>query len=93
MRGLTKSLAVELGPAGMRTIAPTLIETSGIEAGRERLRRVGLGDIIDRYAERLALGRAGVPDDVARVVVYSAGDLAIFRTGSRLLVDAGDVAL
>ena len=95
VRGLTKSLAVELGSAGIRVlaIAPTLIETPGIEAGREQFRRAGLGDIIDSYAERLALGRAGVPDDVARVAVFCASDLAIFMTGSTLLVDAGDVAL
>src|SRR5512140_3052163 len=55
VRGLTKSLAVELGPHGIRVlaIAPTLIETPGIEAGREQFRQAGLGDIIDSYAERL----------------------------------------
>lgn len=57
------------------------------------LRKVGLGDMLDTYAQRLALGRAGVPDDVARVAVFCASDLAIFMTGSTLLVDAGDVAL
>lgn len=95
VRGLTKSLAVELGPAGIRAlaIAPTLIETPGIEAGREQFRRAGLGDVIDTYAQRLPLGRAGVPDDVARVAVFCASDLAAFMTGSTLLVDAGDVAV
>jgi NAD(P)-dependent dehydrogenase (short-subunit alcohol dehydrogenase family) len=95
VRGLTKSLAVELGPKGIRAlaIAPTLIETPGIDAGREQFRQAGLGDMIDTYAQRLPLGRAGVADDVARVAVFAASDLALFMTGSTLLVDAGDVAL
>lgn len=95
VRGLTKSLAVELGASGIRVlaIAPTLIETPGIEAGREQFRAAGLGDMIDTYAQRLPLGRAGVPDDVARVAVFAASDLALFMTGSTLLVDAGDVAV
>ena len=95
VRGLTKSLAVELGPLGIRVlaVAPTLIETPGVDAGAEAFRAAGLGDVIDAYAERLALGRVGVPDDVARVVLFCATDLALFMTGSTLLVDAGDIAL
>jgi NAD(P)-dependent dehydrogenase (short-subunit alcohol dehydrogenase family) len=95
VRGLTKSLAVELGPLGIRAlaVAPTLIETPGIEAGREAFREAGLGDIIDSYAERLPLGRVGVADDVARVVLFAASDLALFMTGSTLLVDGGDIAV
>jgi len=93
--GLTKSLAVELGPYGIRVlgIAPTLIETPGIEAGREAFRQAGLGDVIDSFAQRLPLGRVGVPDDVARVALFCASDLAMFMTGSTLLADGGDVAL
>ena len=69
IRGLTKSLAVELAPHGIRAlaIAPTLIETPGITAGREAFRAAGLGELLDTYAERLPLGRIGVADDVARV--------------------------
>ena len=93
--GLTKSLAVELGPQGIRVlaIAPTLIETPGIDAGREQFRRSGLGDLLDTYATRLPLGRTGVSDDVARVAVFCASDLSMFMTGSTLLVDGGDIAL
>jgi NAD(P)-dependent dehydrogenase (short-subunit alcohol dehydrogenase family) len=95
MLGLTKSLAVELGPLGIRAlgVAPTLIETPGIEAGREAFRAAGLGDILDSYAEKLPLGRVGVPDDVARAVLFAASDLAVFMSGSTLLVDGGDIAV
>jgi NAD(P)-dependent dehydrogenase (short-subunit alcohol dehydrogenase family) len=93
--GLTKSLAVELGTSRIRVlaIAPTLVETPGIEAGREQFRASGLGDLIDTYADRLPLGRVGVPDDVARVALFCASDLALFMTGSTVLVDGGDIAL
>jgi NAD(P)-dependent dehydrogenase (short-subunit alcohol dehydrogenase family) len=93
--GLTKSLAVELGPLGIRAlaVAPTLIETPGIEAGREAFEAAGLGDILDTYAERLPLGRVGVADDVARIVLFAVSDLALFMTGSTLLADGGDIAL
>lgn len=95
VRGFTKSLAVELGPHGIRAlaIAPTLIETPGIEANRQAFEAAGLGDVLAGFASRLPLGRVGVVDDVARVALFCASDLAVFMTGSTLLVDGGDVAL
>lgn len=94
VRGLTKALAVELGAHGIRVlaVAPTLIETPGIEAGRAAFRAAGLGDVIDQIAAREPLGRAGVPDDVARVVLFCASDLSTLMTGSTLAVDAGELA-
>ena len=95
VRGLTKALAVELGAHGIRVLAlaPTLIETPGIEEGREAFRAAGLGDMIEQIAAREPLGRAGVPDDVARVALFCATDLSALMTGSTLAVDAGDLAL
>ena len=95
VRGLTKALAVELGPHSIRVlaVAPTLIETPGIEEGREAFRAAGLGDMIEQIAAREPLGRAGVPDDVARVVLFCATDLSALMTGSTLAVDAGDLGL
>lgn len=92
--GLTKSLAVELGPHGIRVlaVAPTLVETPGIDelaAGDDAT----INAMLAQIAARLPLGRAGVPDDVARVVLLCASDLTLFMTGSALLVDAGDLAL
>ena len=34
--------------------------------------------------------RVGMPDDIARVALFCASDLALFMTGSTLLVDAGE---
>ncbi len=85
--GLTKQLALEFAGAGIRVlaVAPTTIVTPGVQAG--------LGRPPDLEA-RLAgpLGRAGQPDDVARVVLFCASDLSMFMTGSTLVVDGGDLA-
>lgn len=75
---LTKSLALELGDRGIRVncVAPDLVSTPGV------------GDL-SGPAATTALGRAGTPDDVASVVVFLAGDLSAFVTGSTVHVDGG----
>ena len=40
----------------------------------------------------LPLRRLGVPDDIARVVLFCASDLSMLMTGSVVLVDAGALA-
>jgi NAD(P)-dependent dehydrogenase (short-subunit alcohol dehydrogenase family) len=89
--GLTKALALELGPLGVRVlgIAPTLIDTPGIrDIRRDAQSPVGVAD----GAAASSLVGAGVPDDVARVALFCASDLSAYMTGSTLLVDAGRLA-
>jgi NAD(P)-dependent dehydrogenase (short-subunit alcohol dehydrogenase family) len=90
--GLTKALGLEFAPMGVRVIgiAPTVIDTPGVRAEMAPLRAAGV-DVEARIAAN-PLGRVGVPDDVARVVVFAASDLAAFMTGSTLPVDAGRLA-
>jgi NAD(P)-dependent dehydrogenase (short-subunit alcohol dehydrogenase family) len=81
IRGLTKSLAIELGPHNIRALAlaPTLISTPGIsESGLDT-----------SSFESQTLGRVGVPDDVGRVALFCASDLSMLMTGSTIAVDAG----
>jgi NAD(P)-dependent dehydrogenase (short-subunit alcohol dehydrogenase family) len=94
VQGLTKSLAVELGAYGIRVlaIAPGITYTPGAEESRGALQAAGLGDLMEQMGPRLPLGRLGVPDDIARVALFCASDLAMLMTGSTLLVDAGRVA-
>jgi NAD(P)-dependent dehydrogenase (short-subunit alcohol dehydrogenase family) len=75
---LTKSLALELGPRNIRVnaVAPDVIPTPGI------------GDV----PVRTPLPRAGHVDDVAAAIVYLAGDLSSFVTGTTLHVDGGNLA-
>lgn len=90
--GLTKSLAVELGSRGIRAvgIAPTLTETPGVQAKRDVGQEVR--DALEQYGRALPLGRLGLPDDLARVVLFAASDLAGFVSGSVIPVDGGDLA-
>ena len=91
MRGLTRALAVELGPHGIRVleVAPTVTLTPGLEAQRTTLE--GAGFALEELGPRLPLGRVAVPDDVARVVLFCVSDLSLLMTGSTLAVDAGEL--
>lgn len=93
LHGLTKSMAVELAPLGIRVlaVAPTAIDTPGVESARTAMREAGQGDLVDLVASQLPLGRIGVADDVARAVLFCASDLSEFMTGSTIVVDAGDL--
>jgi NAD(P)-dependent dehydrogenase (short-subunit alcohol dehydrogenase family) len=92
VRGLTRQLAMELAPHGIRVIgvAPTYCVTEGNLLAAQEL---GGPDVTGADIEAMIsskLGRVGVPDDVARVVLFCASDLSIYMTGSTLLVDAGE---
>ena len=88
--GLTHALAVELGPAGIRSLclAPGLIETEST-SGFPR---------VSAPSERMALeqslpaGRIGQPDDVARAALFCLSDLAAWLTGIVIPVDGGELA-
>ncbi|MDQ1515426.1 MAG: hypothetical protein QOE80_1256 [Actinomycetota bacterium] len=89
--GLTRNLARDLAPLGIRVnaVAPGLIVTPGVLGGS-----AGETRSADALATRPAapLGRHGLPDDVARVVLFLASDLAGFVSGATIVVDAADTA-
>jgi NAD(P)-dependent dehydrogenase (short-subunit alcohol dehydrogenase family) len=91
----TKALAVELGPLGVRVlgVAPTVVDTPGLQANMPIFEASGVSDVIKMVSEQLPLGRTAVPDDVARVVVFGASDLAVLMTGDILVVDAGHLLI
>ncbi|MCA0293833.1 MAG: SDR family oxidoreductase [Actinobacteria bacterium] len=80
----TRTLAVELGPAGVRvnSLAPGAVET---DMNREIL------DEIDRhnFAEWIPLGRVGTVDEIADPAVFLASEAARYVTGATLTVDGG----
>jgi NAD(P)-dependent dehydrogenase (short-subunit alcohol dehydrogenase family) len=91
VRGLTRALALELGPLGIRVleVAPTVTLTEGLEEQRCSLEAAGFE--LEELGERLPLRRVAVPDDIARVVLFCASDLSLLMTGSTLAVDAGEL--
>ncbi len=88
--GLTKNLALELAPMNIRVnaVAPGVILTPGVRDQLAPLAAAGL-DVRSRLANNLLADRAGVPDDVARVVLFLCSDLAAWVTGVVIPVDAG----
>ncbi|MEU9022919.1 glucose 1-dehydrogenase [Actinomadura sp. NPDC048394] len=83
LRGLTLSAALDLGADGIRvnSVHPGVIDTPMIASiGVER----GAGK-----APRVPLGRAGIPEDVAGLVLFLASDASAYITGAELAVDGG----
>jgi 3-oxoacyl-[acyl-carrier protein] reductase len=81
--GLTKALARELGPRGVRAnvVAPGYVTTALTDVLPEAARAAMLANT--------PLGRLGDPDDVAGAVRFLCSDAAAFITGEVLLVDGG----
>jgi NAD(P)-dependent dehydrogenase (short-subunit alcohol dehydrogenase family) len=85
---LTKSLAVEWGPAGVRVnaIAPGWIET---DLSRAALQNPAFSA---KVLERTPIGRIGQPADIAGAAVFLTSPAASFITGHILTVDGGYLA-
>jgi 3-oxoacyl-[acyl-carrier protein] reductase len=90
LQGLTKTLAIELGPFGVtaNAIAPGFIETAMTKATAERI-----GTTIEAMREATAsavpVRRGGVPADVANTVAFFAGEESGYVTGQVIYVDGG----
>ncbi len=82
---LTRSLAVQLGPKGVRAnaICPGPIETPLL---RELLRDEAARE---RRLSRIPLGRFGRPEDVVNAALYLASDESSWVTGTTFVVDGG----
>ncbi|WP_407318040.1 glucose 1-dehydrogenase [Isoptericola halotolerans] len=78
VRGLTKSLAVELGADGIRvnSVHPGFIETE-------------MTTKIDPSGLPIPLRRGGLPEDLTGTVLYLAGAASAYVTGAEIVVDGG----
>jgi 3-oxoacyl-[acyl-carrier protein] reductase len=89
LEGLTKALAAEWAPRGVRVVAvaPGYVETPFIE------QTMAAGGFTRADLEgRTPLGRLAAPEEVAKVVAFLASDDAAYVTGSSVPVDGGWLA-
>lgn len=81
--GMTKALAKELGPSGIRVncVAPGVIDTD--------MNRVHPAEVLQELAEETPLGALGRPEEVAAVIGFLASPEASFLTGQVLSPNGG----
>jgi NAD(P)-dependent dehydrogenase (short-subunit alcohol dehydrogenase family) len=85
LEGLTKAMAIELGPLGIRvnTVCPTFIETP---LTRPFFENAAFAEDVLR---RIKLGRLGQLEDVMGAIAFLASDASALMTGSALMLDGG----
>lgn len=88
VNNFSRAVALDHGKDGVRVnaVAPGLIWTDLVEDKKDDEEQKA------KFAERIALGRAGQPDEVADAILFLASDAARFITGAILPVDGGTTA-
>lgn len=87
--GMTRSLALEVGPRGIRvnSVHPGIVDTPLVRASpaasQERMRKA---------IARQPIARMGTPQDIAAAAVFFASDESSYCTGTQLVVDGGHLA-
>ncbi len=81
--GLTRAVAIELGPShvNVNAVAPGYVRTEALEALP--------ADVVDRAKKNAVLGRLAEPEDVGNVVVFLCSPEARHITGQVIFVDGG----
>jgi NAD(P)-dependent dehydrogenase (short-subunit alcohol dehydrogenase family) len=87
--GLTRSMAHQLSPLGIRVnaVCPGYIETPMLAVALE------FPGLREQFESKSPLGRLGRPEDIAYAVAFLLSDKASFITGTHLIVDGGAVAV
>ena len=90
MQGLTKTLAVELGPFGVtaNAVAPGFIATDMTAATAARV-GMGFEEFQEAAAGRIPVRRVGQPDDIAHVISFLVSEGAGFVSGQVIYVAGG----
>lgn len=87
INGMTRSLARELGPSGIRinTIAPGWVMT------QKQLKKWVTAEAIEQHLKRQCLKQAIQPEDLVGAALFLASDSSAMITGQSIIVDAGVV--
>jgi 2-deoxy-D-gluconate 3-dehydrogenase len=85
--GFTKNVALELAPhrIWVNAIAPGGVLTPGVQAGQAPEGDDAVADV----TAAIPMHRLGDPDEIGRVALFLACDLASYMTGSQIVVDGG----
>ena len=90
--GFTKNLALELAPhrIWVNAIAPGAVATPGV-AHMQQGAAGGVDPkaVLEAFMDRVPMHRIGTPDDIARVALFLASDMASYLTGAQVVVDGG----
>jgi 3-oxoacyl-[acyl-carrier protein] reductase len=88
--GLIRSLALDLGPRGVRVnqLCPGIVETPMAERGLAGL----AADVIDGMKRNVPIGRFGNVSDIAAAAVYLTSEEAAYVTGASFSIDGGSQA-
>lgn len=91
--GFTKNSALELAPhkIWVNAIAPGAIQTPGVEELQKNTtgQTVDMKKVLDAFTARVPMRRMGEPDDIGKVALFLASDLASYMTGEQVVVDGG----
>jgi 3-oxoacyl-[acyl-carrier protein] reductase len=90
LQGMTKTLAIELGPfnVNVNCVAPGFIETAMTQQTAERI-GVPFDQFMEAVAEQVPLRRVGQPEDVAGTIAFLCSEDASYVSGQVIYVAGG----
>lgn len=92
--GFTKNVALELAPhkIWVNAIAPGGILTPGVQKQQTTTpsgQAIDMVKVMDAFLAKIPMRRMGEPDDIGKVALFLASDMASYMTGTQIVVDGG----
>lgn len=92
--GFTKNVALELAPhkIWVNAIAPGGIMTPGVQKLQATMptpKDVDMSKVLEAFLSKIPMHRLGESDEIGKVALFLASDMASYMTGSQIIVDGG----